>query len=431
MSTVYFGNDGEIELAVVSTMGVSVKIGDSPIGFFGTGLKFAIAVLLRTGHSITIWQGSKPHRLVASEKTIRGELFHIVCLEDALGHARELGFTTQLGRGWEVWQAYRELSCNATDEPGGTIGTTPISPAPGRTVIVVTGEGIARAHAERRAIFCEGRDVIVSAPDGDLLRGASRSVFYRGVRVWDTQGDLPVTINMRKTQQLTEDRTLKYTWDVPSVLSRLIVTCQDAEVVQAVLVSEHPVARQAQFRSVPHELVGEVFLDVCRRNRTNAHFSSSAVSLYADITRSGEGYDSVGLERREAEALDEARLIARMIEPDYLEDPPAVVVASLGPGVMGCVREGRVYIARSTLQQGPLRTASTLYEEYLHVHRQLTDESRTMQNYLLDRLASLAQWGADGHQALREMRRLLGAPEPASAPPPTPVRAAPDTTALF
>jgi len=42
-------NKGEIEIETITTMGVNVKECDSPIGFFGTGLKFAIATFLREG----------------------------------------------------------------------------------------------------------------------------------------------------------------------------------------------------------------------------------------------------------------------------------------------------------------------------------------------------------------------------------------------
>ena len=46
--TVSFITPGQIDLENVFTFGISAKESDNPIGFFGTGLKFAIATLLRT-----------------------------------------------------------------------------------------------------------------------------------------------------------------------------------------------------------------------------------------------------------------------------------------------------------------------------------------------------------------------------------------------
>ena len=41
---IYFCNAEPIDLNAIAIMGVSVKTGDNPIGYFGTGLKFAIAM---------------------------------------------------------------------------------------------------------------------------------------------------------------------------------------------------------------------------------------------------------------------------------------------------------------------------------------------------------------------------------------------------
>lgn len=56
---ILFQNPGEIDLLSIASFGVSVKEGENPIGFFGTGLKYAIAVLLRTGHRITVMTGPR------------------------------------------------------------------------------------------------------------------------------------------------------------------------------------------------------------------------------------------------------------------------------------------------------------------------------------------------------------------------------------
>jgi len=42
---IVFENQGEIDLIAFTPFGVNTKETDSPIGFFGTGLKYATAVL--------------------------------------------------------------------------------------------------------------------------------------------------------------------------------------------------------------------------------------------------------------------------------------------------------------------------------------------------------------------------------------------------
>ena len=47
--SIIFTNQGEIDIRAVTTFGVSVKNDNSAIGMFGTGLKYAIAIILRHG----------------------------------------------------------------------------------------------------------------------------------------------------------------------------------------------------------------------------------------------------------------------------------------------------------------------------------------------------------------------------------------------
>ncbi len=57
MSFVIFRNKGVIDPSSITTFGVSSKENPGAIGFFGTGLKYAIAILLREGCDITIHAG--------------------------------------------------------------------------------------------------------------------------------------------------------------------------------------------------------------------------------------------------------------------------------------------------------------------------------------------------------------------------------------
>jgi len=110
-----FENKGLIPEATITTMGVNAKIGDNPIGQFGTGLKYAIAIVLRLGGMITIYRGQKKLEFSLKTEIIRDKKFQIVCM-----NGRKLGFTDQLGLHWEAWMAYRELASNVKDE-GGTV----------------------------------------------------------------------------------------------------------------------------------------------------------------------------------------------------------------------------------------------------------------------------------------------------------------------
>src|SRR4051812_38184717 len=95
-----FSNPGVLEMELVKMMGVSVKESSDPIGFFGTGLKYAMATALRLGGEMTIFTDGQRYDVRGRKMTLRDKEFTQVMLND-----EPLGFTTELGKQWEAWMA--------------------------------------------------------------------------------------------------------------------------------------------------------------------------------------------------------------------------------------------------------------------------------------------------------------------------------------
>jgi hypothetical protein len=71
---IIFENGGIIERAAIFTMGVNVKENAQPIGHFGTGLKFAIATILRNGGEIQIFCGdAEVITFYTQQEVVRGK----------------------------------------------------------------------------------------------------------------------------------------------------------------------------------------------------------------------------------------------------------------------------------------------------------------------------------------------------------------------
>ena len=233
---IIFYNPGEAELAAMTTFGVSVKESKNPIGFFGTGFKYAIAVLLRTGHEIEMYLGEDRYTFAMEERIIRGEPFEAILLLDhgVAGCTRrtDLHFTTQLGRAWEVWMAYRELVCNARDEDGDVhVDVDPDSMiAPDNTVIIVRGDGVLDAHQRRAEWFILSEPLAVQA-DGDIHPGPANALFYRGIRVHNLEKPSLFKYDLRNGVQLTEDRTAKDPHMCRMMASLSVMGCQERSIV--------------------------------------------------------------------------------------------------------------------------------------------------------------------------------------------------------
>src|SRR5882724_11960473 len=129
---IVFQNPGLIDLDAALVMGVNAKLGESPIGFFGTGLKYAMATLLRNNCRFRIFRGVEEFQITTQKLSFRDKNFDLVWLNGS-----KLGFTTDLGRNWKPWQAYRELYSNAKDEGGQTFQSNEVIGLPNTTTIAV------------------------------------------------------------------------------------------------------------------------------------------------------------------------------------------------------------------------------------------------------------------------------------------------------
>lgn len=385
-TAVVFENPGEIDAAAIATFGVSVKEGDNPIGFFGTGLKYAIAILLRTGHKITIWSGLARHDFGIESATIRGEKFDLVTMD-----GERLGFTTQVGKTWELWMAYRELYCNARDECGEAYIGIP-SPAAGRTFIVVSGRDFVAVHADRDQYFLEdSADLTVEAVE--IRRRPSVAYFYRGVRVMPFGRRALFTYNDLSALTLTEDRTVRNQYEPPFRIARAILRINDEAMVREIVTApegafEHDLdfdgwstEPSPAFLAVVGRLVNSGFTDINRTARKvwekkqSKTFAPALVAL-TDVQR---------------KALARAtEFCVRIGFP--VAEYPIKVVRSLGTDTLGLAHDGTIFVAERTFHLGGSKQiAVTLIEEFVHLRHGYQDCERPMQNFLFERMVSLGE----------------------------------------
>lgn len=93
-----FQNPGLIEPEAFTTFGVSAKENDNPIGFFGTGLKYAIAIILRLGGKVEIWRGKNYYGFFPVTKEFRGNPVTYVGMSHNGEAIIQLGYTTDVGK---------------------------------------------------------------------------------------------------------------------------------------------------------------------------------------------------------------------------------------------------------------------------------------------------------------------------------------------
>lgn len=381
---IVFRNRGLIDLTAVRTLGVSVKE-EGAIGYFGTGLKFAIATILRGGGSISIHRGKQKHRFNSVEKEVRGKPFHVVTMD-----GQELGFTTTLGRDWKPWMAFRELACNAIDEGGkyyverfevGQIDED-------ETVIVVHAEEIEDAYYARSEILLETPPVYAN-DHIEIRTGQSRFIYYRGVRVGHLGYPSRHTYNLLRRLDLTEDRTIKYDWEADTQIARGLALCDDDALLMTALSGgdkfyEHNLTFREDYR--PSQAFLRVAAGMRGRLDNIAKANPSALNLARLMTLTDLGpSENTALHPVEQERFDRAKSFLSTAGYD-LAQYPITIVEDLGEGIYGLAKEDRIFIAKAAFQKGTKEVASTLLEEFVHLKTGYADMTRQLQTWLFDEL---------------------------------------------
>lgn len=380
-----FNNPGLIDIDAAVTLGVSVKDSDSPIGYFGTGLKFAIATILRNGGKVTIYRGRDAYRFEAEPTEMRGETFDLVTM-----NGQRLGWTTQLGRNWQPWMAFRELASNALDEGGRYVQAKSAenlchSHMDGCTNILV--EGLDEVWPERGSIILETKP-LAENDHVEVHAGTNLYVFYRGVRIYKAPRPLLLTYNIKETINLTEDRTATSYWACETPIERGIGKLEDEQLLRKILTCGELFGEHHM--NVPsYGAPAEAFREAARKltfggEGTNLNPAAAGAARASAIDDMQPG-DGMQLSELQQSKLERAR--SMLVGAGFdLEAFPIICCDTLGPGIHGLAKDGKIFLAAAAFEKGTRELAATLFEEFAHIKSGCSDETRAFQNWLIDQI---------------------------------------------
>lgn len=307
---------GLLDLRSLTVMGLSAKpnAGGHPIGQFGTGLKYAVATLLRLGASLTIFIGEDEYVFQQTKGSFRGADFTGLKFRRRRGgvwsRSTDLPFTTQYGRYWKPWMAFRELESNTIDEGGLTFpmyedevelhGNHPsylrrCDLVPGQpsfagqsdhTTIVVELDEYVQSWLDRDTIFLPEAQRAATGGEGiQVLEGESEHLYYRGLRVFDLPKRSRHTYNILSSTPLSEDRALFGDFQAKGLLMQQARESSDEDFIESVVVADESYWEHGQ--EMPRGgSVSTAFMNVVARNQARVH--PTVFASYADrVPRSG------------------------------------------------------------------------------------------------------------------------------------------------
>ena len=99
----------------------------------------------------------------------------------------DLPFTTELGKNWELWQAFRELYSNTIDEKGEVHLDTPAKAIKAKTFFSISGSAFIDEYYKIDEIFLPEGERNNTSGTVQVIKRKSNSMYYRGMRARDLE----------------------------------------------------------------------------------------------------------------------------------------------------------------------------------------------------------------------------------------------------
>lgn len=372
-------NNGYFDVRAMLTFGVSAKTSDTAIGYFGTGFKYAVAIILRLGGSIKVTSAGEETIFEARKETIRDQEFNIVYV-----NGREAGFTTRLGINWQPWMAFRELYCNASDEHG----VTSDQKSEYETVVEVNCKEIADAFRSKSDYFLSGNPSHTGS-QAEIYDCKKPFIFYKGVAVKQADPNAIFTYNITSNIDLTEDRTCKSDYQLMWPIRKAMQSLTNHAMLRKIVRSGDHWEAKIGF-DADWETSDDFFL-VCNELMATDIGVCESARLLAKTKEAKKGeWPEFYLSKVQMMQLQKAISFLSKIDVD-INRFPIKCVTGLGEGVMGRALNGVIYLSEIPFNMGTKQVASTLLEEWVHNKTGAADFDRVMQSWLFDKILSLGE----------------------------------------
>lgn len=306
--SIVFVTPGLLDIRAFTVLGMHAKPNSTnPIGRFGTGLKNAVAVLIREGVRVRVFIGRDEYEFYKSPEKFRGADFDMIRMKKKKGIMskwtyEKLPFTTSFARYWQLWQAFRELHSNTLDEGGETYALGPdeenVAVGDNRTTIWIDGPAFDEVYANRDTIFLPGA---LTKREGDdkvqVFNEPSKHLYWRGMRVFDLEKPSIYTYNILQDMELTEDRTLKHVWSAQSIIAGYVARSKDQRLINAVVGADKEKFFEGRMDwDYTYVTPSDSFKEVIRKKRSRGSYvGPAALSFYDRYTPAPVVAEKLGL----------------------------------------------------------------------------------------------------------------------------------------
>lgn len=420
MQYLKISNHTEIDENAFKLIGACTKRDDdSKIGYFGSGLKYALAVLLRENIAFRVFSGKKEIKMTVNSEVFRGQAFNIISV-----CGKETSLTTSMGVDWKPWQAVREIFCNALDEahPSREIVDT-VKPEKGITAFYIPTE-----NSEIQFIvdnwdkyFAHDRRPLV----GDCCKIYSPicdtvNIYRKGIRCWDESYASLYDYDF-DTIRITESRSVEYTFEIWEGMAKLWGKYATTQMIDALLAlgktrkSDATYAEDridwgyAHFSDLWREyFAGQIlvpsnfagwFPDITSKSNAvivpdkllrmlKKQFKDDIATAMEEMDAYGE-YCTTKYNERQAFLLKECM---QFFDEVKLNIPYDIKLGMFkNKDILGSAQKGCIILSAKVFDMGKKQIVSTIMEECAHLESEQPDKSRGFQNYLINQIITMLE----------------------------------------
>ncbi len=426
-------NDGEIETNSFELIGASTKRNETgKIGFFGSGLKYSIAYMMRNGIDFKVFSGTNELAFTTMPESLKEQTFDRICI-----NGKPTSYTVTMGPTWkEDWLVLREIYCNALDESSCQLikSTETVQPSLGKTRIYIELTEKLRSvidnwdryfSDERTPIFTTNKIYTSSFGNED---GAS-STRYQSVKVYNkNHGTIyrrGINVGEKDSMlfdyemefvNINEDRTARNMNFISYIFADMVGQMDNEDWLKSILRTAQDDSKCSEYASLtydtPDQKISQKWVQFSKDNMLVAreisgrfademartkkevfliplHFARHLKKNLPEVCIMGMGSvigDMYFTEIDKTPKMDYLlkEVIASLKEMNYEVNYDISVAEFESDEILGQadLKAKKIYIATKTFDMGRREIAMTLMEENEHIASQKGDETRAFQNHI-------------------------------------------------
>lgn len=404
-------NKGTIEHDAFHLLGATSKReDDTKIGYFGSGLKYAIAWMLRNSISFKVFSNAKEVKFDVKETEFRGKKIGVITVD-----GKKTSLTTDLGPDWTGWFALREIICNALDEEGGTYGftSTAMQPAKDMTFFLIdwNDEFSDFVKNETKYFSFKRNDILCEVPMlGKIYptfgAGEGLVVYRKGIQCYDSDQKCLFNYDFDDIE-INESRVIKNTWQLRYDAFRLLNSADVATKrsfierlksdvyewslgipMSCPLADDWLQAMEGYLVAptwIPSAYLKDIDLSSLRLlpDWLFEAFENKFQGKLPRLHKFSQGRAEVEPDPYQLQLLDRAKEIITQVGLKVTFPVKFAIFRSALQ--MGEAHENTIYISPACIDSGLFETAATLLEEQFHLESNLGDETRGFQNFVFNK----------------------------------------------